>query len=381
MNYSAVHIHHTMLADRPRTEAYRRAIHEAVRPGDVVSDLGTGSGVMALFACQAGAARVYAVEEGDVIGLARQIALHNGFADRIVFIQGRSDRIEIPERCDVITSEFFSNFALEEGLLPTLLDARERFLKPGGHIIPAAVRLLCAPMTVHDAGALACFWDGGDYGIDFAPFIEMARNHRYFREIDPSERLADALVAAEIDFHETNVVEIDVRMRFSTKRDGTLFGFGGWFECDLSPSVTLSTGPDAPSTHWSPIFFPVDTPVDLGKGTIVEFELRSRNLQDLLIWDWTATVHGAGNPIRSTHSTFRAFPMASGRLREITLAGDAAITEEGRRFKAVLDRIGKGESLSTIADEITASGEGAFTREDAGRLIAALMRKGLIVNR
>src|SRR5687767_9165425 len=92
--------HRRYLADGARTAAYRQAIEEAVRPGAVVLDLGCGTGVLGLLACQAGAGRVYAIDSGGVIELARKLAQANGYADRVTFVKGMSTRVELPERVD-----------------------------------------------------------------------------------------------------------------------------------------------------------------------------------------------------------------------------------------------------------------------------------------
>lgn len=68
-----------------------------MRPGDVVLDLGCGTGILGLLACRAGAARVYAVDEGKVIAIAKALARANGVADRITFIEGHSTRISLSE--------------------------------------------------------------------------------------------------------------------------------------------------------------------------------------------------------------------------------------------------------------------------------------------
>ncbi|HEX6912250.1 MAG TPA: 50S ribosomal protein L11 methyltransferase, partial [Longimicrobium sp.] len=91
-----------MAGDRVRMKAYAAAIARAVRPGDVVLDVGAGTGVFSLLACRAGARRVYAVEPADAIHTARELARENGFADRIDFIQGVSTAIGLPEKADVV---------------------------------------------------------------------------------------------------------------------------------------------------------------------------------------------------------------------------------------------------------------------------------------
>src|SRR5712672_910520 len=78
--------HLMLLNDAERMKAYREAVFNTVRPDDVVLDVGTGSGILAMFACQAGARRVYAVDRGDVITTARELAKANNFDDKIVFL-------------------------------------------------------------------------------------------------------------------------------------------------------------------------------------------------------------------------------------------------------------------------------------------------------
>src|SRR5438128_2452160 len=80
------------------TRAYESAIRQVVRPGSVVVDIGTGSGILALMACRSGARKVFAIEPADVIQLAREIARANGYADRIEFIQSHSTAATLPER-------------------------------------------------------------------------------------------------------------------------------------------------------------------------------------------------------------------------------------------------------------------------------------------
>ncbi len=98
-----------MICDRVRTDGFRRAIESVVRPGDVVLDVGAGTGILSLFAARAGAARVYAVERTTVAVLAQELAAANGFAETIEVIHGdvmddraprarRRDRVGVARR-------------------------------------------------------------------------------------------------------------------------------------------------------------------------------------------------------------------------------------------------------------------------------------------
>ena len=97
-DYGNLLIHRRMLADRVRCEAYRRAILATVKPGQVVLDLGAGTGILSLFAAEAGARKVYAVERTPTAALARQIVARNGLADRVSVLQTDMEDAELPSR-------------------------------------------------------------------------------------------------------------------------------------------------------------------------------------------------------------------------------------------------------------------------------------------
>ena len=78
--FTGIAAHEEMLSDTVRIDAYHRAVHRNVGPGDVVVDLGSGTGILAFLAVRAGASKVYAVEHSDVIELAREIARHNAIS-------------------------------------------------------------------------------------------------------------------------------------------------------------------------------------------------------------------------------------------------------------------------------------------------------------
>ncbi len=138
--------HRSLVTDNPPTESYRRAIHETVEPGDVVVDLGSGTGILAFLACEAGAARVYAVEASSAIEFAKLLARHNRLDDRVVFVNDFSHRVELAEPVDVVLTETIANCGLGEGIIGSVVDARERFLKPRGRVMPQWIEVIAAPV-------------------------------------------------------------------------------------------------------------------------------------------------------------------------------------------------------------------------------------------
>src|SRR5437870_1780607 len=105
MNLYSIYAYGRMIADNVRMAAYVQALRQSVKPNSVVLDIGTGTGIFALLACQFGARKVYAIEPDDAIQVARDIAVANGYAERIEFIQNLSTKVMLPERADVIISD------------------------------------------------------------------------------------------------------------------------------------------------------------------------------------------------------------------------------------------------------------------------------------
>jgi precorrin-6B methylase 2 len=164
-----------MLHDDRRTGDYLAAVAQAVRPGDVVVDIGTGSGVMAIAAARAGARHVYAIEASDIAGVAERVFVANGVEDRVTLIPGWSRQVQLPEPADVLVSEVIGNEPLEEEILETTLDARRRLLKPDGRLVPNALTLFARPLLLPEIEArqraLGRSRAVPSYGIDFGHLL------------------------------------------------------------------------------------------------------------------------------------------------------------------------------------------------------------------
>ena len=188
--------HARMLHDDRRTRDFISALTAAVRPGDVVLDIGTGSGVLAVALARAGARHVYAVEASDIAAVAARVFEANGVTDRVTLVPGWSRQIELPERADLLVAEIIGNEPLEEEILETTLDARRRLLKPRARLVPQVLELLARPLLLPEAeirqrafGRVAVKRWRDLYGIDFHPLLDVAAS-------DPAYSTAEAEVVA-----------------------------------------------------------------------------------------------------------------------------------------------------------------------------------------
>jgi len=108
-SYSHHGIHEEMLKDEVRTKTYQMAIlnNSHLFRDKVVLDVGCGTGILSMFAVQAGASIVYGVDCSSIIHQARQIVEKNGFKEKIILIQGKMEEITLPVRqVDIIISEW-----------------------------------------------------------------------------------------------------------------------------------------------------------------------------------------------------------------------------------------------------------------------------------
>ncbi len=189
-----------MAADLPRIQAYSEALRRVITPESVVVEIGTGSGVMAMHACQLGARRVYAIEAEDAIETARVSAAQNGFADRIVFIHDVSTNVTLPEPGDVLFSDLRGILPLHNAHLETIIDARRRFLKPGGVQIPQRDTLYVAPVSAPDVYQdVVEPWTKNPFGLNMDAGRQWTINQRYRRRVQAEQIAFPPQVWAVLD--------------------------------------------------------------------------------------------------------------------------------------------------------------------------------------
>lgn len=275
LNYANLRSHEWMLQDAVRCEAFRRAIFDAVTPGCAVLDVGAGTGILSLFAAQAGARVVYAVERTPIAELARGIVADNGLAQRIVVIQADMETVVLPEPVDVIVSEWLGGYALDENLLPLVTLARDRWLKPGGRLIPETVTSWLAP--AYDPGLQQDidFWHSEPYGVDLGAIgaIRARQADCAGHQVRQGQLLCAGRPMWEVAARTCSRADADrpwaACLEFIADRDGQINVLAAWFRARLSDRVVLCNGPEEPDTHWGRSIFPVGQVVSVDKGARV----------------------------------------------------------------------------------------------------------------
>jgi SAM-dependent methyltransferase len=268
-----------MVSDRVRTEAYQKALAAAVRPGDVVLDVGAGTGIMGMLAAQAGAKKVYCVERAGIATVARRLVEQNGFGDRVEVIQAEVEDVVLPERADVIVGEWMGCYGVDENLLPPMLVARDRWLKPDGKLLPEIVTAWLAPVEDAQLAERIDFWRTRPYGLDFAAVAEASVNEV---RMGQHHITGVELLAVPRQLWATDVRTISVtaahrpfgaEMRFAISRSGRLSALAAWFEARFPNGSTLTNAPDATWTHWGRSVFPLCQTMEVSAGVPVEVRL------------------------------------------------------------------------------------------------------------
>jgi predicted RNA methylase len=281
--------HRELLADETRTNAFREAIARVVRPGDVVVDLGCGSGILSFFACEAGAARVYAIDQTHAADVASIMARHLGFSDRITVLHAEAKTLELPERADVLLSETLGVTGLDEGITESVADARERFLKPGARIVPQRVGVSVVPVELdHEYERYVGFFGERRYGLDLSPLRLFASSSIHFAHIRASAYLDLPREVLSIDLRSDDAKNAAGSATFTATRNGQLHGFGAFFNATLIDGIELSNRV-ARETSWSQAFLPLEVPVQVREGDRVEVELQTGHGRS---WRWRGDANG-----------------------------------------------------------------------------------------
>lgn len=272
-----IEYHRTLIADRVRNDAFRRALAARIKKGETtVADIGAGTGLLALMAAELGAREVFLYEAAEVAGVAERLLKANKVRN-CHLIPCHSTEMTDPPKVDLIVSETLGNYPFEENIIETLNDARRRFLKRGGAIIPQRIEQYVAPVVAPRIHRELSAWERAGFDMGFAQ--TMSLNNIYVRTLATKELLdgaASAQMWDAVDLMRENRTSRKGEASWKLTTDGPVYGFATWWVAELAPGIALSTAPGASRTHWEQLYFPLLQPLETKAGETVAVALRSR---------------------------------------------------------------------------------------------------------
>jgi protein arginine N-methyltransferase 1 len=347
----------SMIADRVRVEAYSEALRKTIRKGFVVVEIGTGPGIFAVLACQLGAGKVFVIEPAEIIQVAREVAAANGCADKIEFFEQLSHRVTLPVRADVMLSDLRGVLPFFQRHIPAIVDARCRFLAPGGTMIPrkdsvwAAVAEAAKPYE-----EIVDPWDKNSLNQDLAPARTLAINDGQKVRVSPNQLLTAHKLWAELDYSTVENPDVRGNLEWTVEHPGTGHGIVVWFDADLAEGVGFSNAPGTPETVYSSFFFPWAQPVLLQPGQTVCASIEAKLVENDYVWRWTTRVEplaGSGAPlIQYEQSQLAGAVLSPTQLRKIAADHIPQLSEEGILRRRTLELMDGKLSLHDIAQQL-----------------------------
>lgn len=318
-SYSHHGIHEEMLKDEVRTRTYQTAIlnNKHLFENKIILDVGCGTGILSMFAVQAGAKHVYAVDCSSIIEQAKKIVSDNGMSNKITLIQGKVEEITLPDNIthvDIIVSEWMGYFLLYESMLNTVLYARDKWLNPTeGIVFPdKAVMYLCAAEDEQMKYERIDFWDNV-YGFDMSALKEVALKEPVVDIVDPKLVVTNSVPILNIDLQTCTEDDLSFTspFRLHAQRRDHIHSFVAYFECAFTrvhKPLGFSTSPFSKYTHWKQTIFYLQEPISMEEGEEITGMIACRpnpkNKRDLDI-SLDVNFDGAHTKVMNKHLEYR----------------------------------------------------------------------------
>ncbi|MBK8022508.1 MAG: 50S ribosomal protein L11 methyltransferase [Chloroflexi bacterium] len=368
-----------MIRDSVRMQAYTEALRRAVRPGDVVVDMGAGTGILALMACQFGARHVYAIETNPLILTGRDMASANGFADRITFIRSMVQQAELPEKVDLVMGDLRGRLPISEVITSAFGYARAHFMKPDARFLPQKDILYAAPIGYAEKweDEILRPWVHNPMGLSLHTVMPMLTNSVLPDPVETPDCVLTPQVWSTLDYVAARDEKRPDAMTWAIDEPVTLHFIAVWFDAvlyeDAGDSVGYSNAPGvrAPQVHQR-ILLPFSRPLELNRGDTLAIRLTADPYTDdhNFRWHTSVTSEAASMPREEfKQNTFYSQPLVDIHKRGTRFV--PTLKPGGRTLGRALALMDNGRSLADVAAQLAAEFPGSFVDSAAALAFVA----------
>jgi len=284
-----------MLGDKARVGTYYKAIQKHVKEGDVVIDLGTGTGILSFMASKKNPKTIFAIEHGKIIESAKKVAAHNDIKN-IEFINMNSKDFTTNEKADIIIHEQIGALLFDENMVDNILDLRDRILKKDGKILPGKFEFFVEPVHIKNEETVPYLWEQNIQGIKFDCFSDLKHevSGSYGRLLIRPDAVDYFLSEPEriLYFDMETMARDTIPKKFEYKRKvleaGDINGLVIFFNIIFDEEIILSTSPLISKTHWNIPLLRIES-ILCNEGDILRINFEMNDPADINTYKWSCT--------------------------------------------------------------------------------------------
>ncbi|KAF3689075.1 Protein arginine N-methyltransferase 8-B [Channa argus] len=306
-SYAHFGIHEEMLKDEVRTLTYRNSMYhnKHVFKDKIVLDVGSGTGILSMFAAKAGAKHVYGIECSSISEYSERIIKSNHLDSVITIFKGKVEEVELPvEKVDIIISEWMGYCLFYESMLNTVIFARDKWLdslvsfsfasfakqKPGGLMFPDRASLYVVAIEDRQYKDFKIHWWENVYGFDMTCIRNVAMKEPLVDVVDPKQVVTNSCLVKEVDIYTVKTEDLSFTSAFclQIQRNDYIHALVTYFNIEFTKchkKTGFSTAPDAPYTHWKQTVFYLEDYLTVRRGEEITGSIamkpNEKNIRDL----------------------------------------------------------------------------------------------------
>ncbi len=347
-----------MVADPARTPAFITALRNAITADTVVLEIGTGTGFFAMLACKFGAKKVYAIEPDPAMEVGKLCATSNPGSERIVWINGLSTEIDLPEKVDIVIGDLHGTMPFFNFNIHSMRDAVTRHMKPDGIIMPKRDVLHAVPIqSPEDYDSIEKPWGPDVYGLDLKAGRSFLVNNWWRRaSTETVTMLAEPQSWGEIDYATVTSPNLDGQCDWIITSNGIVHGLSVWFDGEVASDAGYSNSPNLPELVYGNAFFPLEKPLSVKKDERLLTKFSVKLIGDDYIYTWISEhFDSSGKSLaRFKQSTFNSRPISQRKLAFSSPDFVPTLNQDGEVSLQVLQAAQIKKSMDDIAEKLLA---------------------------